>query len=141
MIPALTKYMNKDNLRMQEFLPSQVMERRAGLERKRLEYLEHMDDQTAPWASVRDLQQRHSDFEDFRSWYYKFFITCQVLQLIPQKNAGAQNSHAQSTEARSFNSWILFRELYPSFENGLDAEAFEQASDTIHKYVTGEIPI
>ncbi len=130
--------MSKDNLCIQEFLPSQVLERHTGLDQKRRKYLELMNDKTAPWANVHGLDQRHDDFEDFRFLYYKFFISCQVL-LISKKWQGMHARGTSQTNGYSFNLRDLFTELSRSFCNKIDEEIFQQAGDVIHRYTTGEV--
>ena len=93
--------MSKDNLCIQEFLPSQVLERHTGLDQKRRKYLELMNDKTAPWANVHGLDQRHDDFEDFRFLYYKFFISCQVLLISKNGKVCTRAEHHKQMDIRS----------------------------------------
>ena len=124
--------MNTPNPSPQVFLPSRVMERRAALEEKRLEYWVKMKDPEAPWVAIRDLYEQHEAYQEYRFLYYKFFLLSQIM-LATEKAYKLSIREGKSVDDYTLTSKSFVPDLKEMFGSKFDEEVCAQASSIIYE--------
>lgn len=99
---------------------------RHGLELKKQEYSDRLEDRTQPWYKEPSFQKRHDEYVDFRSTLYKHFLVKEL-------------SDSMETDGKVPVAWAS-AELEKTVGT-VDEETLKNAFLTVRMYLTGELPL
>ena len=127
-----------------EFSLRQVAGRKRELEQKRLKYLAQIapgsDAKKLIWNwSEGDLDSRLKTEDEFCLLYYKYFMLCRLIMASDEFINWKDKDSPNPPEKLSRED--LEREYRQSFGRTPDQNIFKQAAETVHDYISGNVPI